>query len=66
MKQPSIQSKKCPKCVRMMASITLDIDGGKRTLRSCSHCDIRLWETEDGNTTLDNVLSALSSEARSD
>ena len=65
MKQPSMQSKKCPKCVRVMASITLDIDGAQRTLRSCSHCDIRLWESEDGKTTLDNVLQALAADSRS-
>jgi len=47
-----------------MASITLDIDGEKRTLRSCSHCDLRLWEAEQGHTTLDNVLEALATEAR--
>ena len=49
----------------MMVSITLDIEGLQRTLRSCSHCDIREWESESGNTSLDGVLGELSSQARS-
>ena len=65
MRQTSIQQRKCRRCTRMMVSITLDIEGLQRTLRSCSHCDIREWESESGNTSLDGVLGELSSQARS-
>lgn len=59
MKQPSIQTKKCPKCARGMVAIRLKIEDEPRTLRSCSYCDIRIWESEEGKTTLDSVLSKL-------
>lgn len=59
MKQPSIQTKRCPKCSRDMVALQLTIDEQPRTLRSCSHCDLRIWETQDGNTTLDSVLTQL-------
>lgn len=39
-----------------MVTISLHIEVGARTLRSCSHCDIREWETEVGQTTLGGVL----------
>ncbi len=48
-----------------MVSITLDIDGGFRTLRSCSYCDVREWESAAGGVTLDGVLDELSTQARS-
>lgn len=48
-----------------MVAITLDIDSEKRTLRSCSHCDIREWEAADESISLEGVLSDLSdSESR--
>lgn len=42
-----------------MVALQLRIEDQPRTLRSCSHCDLRIWETEDGHTTLDNVLSQI-------
>lgn len=59
MLQPAIQEKKCPKCARSMVAITLDVRGEQQTLRSCSHCDLRIWETQEGTTTLDVVLDTL-------
>ena len=59
MKQPSIQTKSCPKCERDMVAIRLKIEDEPRTLRSCSHCDLRIWETDTGKTTLNSVLSQL-------
>ncbi len=59
MKQPAIQVKSCPKCARDMVALQLRIEGQARTLRSCSHCDLRIWETEQGRTTLGNVLDQL-------
>lgn len=63
MKQPSVQQKKCPKCARLMVALTLDIEDEKRTLRSCSHCDVREWEAVDGEIGLAAVLSELSDSA---
>lgn len=63
MKQSSVQQKKCPKCARLMVALTLDIENEKRTLRSCSHCDIREWEAPDRAISLEGVLSELSDSA---
>jgi hypothetical protein len=46
-----------------MVGITLDIESEKRTLRSCSHCDVREWEAAEGSTSLQGVLSELSDSA---
>jgi len=59
MKQPGIQAKRCPKCSRDMVALRLRIDEHPRTLRSCSYCDLRIWETEEGRTTLGSVLDQL-------
>lgn len=59
MKQPAIQVKSCPKCARDMVGLQLRIEGQPRTLRSCSHCDLRIWETAEGQTTLGRVLDQL-------
>lgn len=63
MKQTGVQQKKCERCTRLMVAITLDIDSEKRTLRSCSHCDIREWEAADTSTSLQGVLKKLSDSA---
>jgi len=63
MKQTSVQQKKCPKCSRLMVALTLDIENEKRTLRSCSHCDVREWETVGGTISLEGVLTELSDSA---
>lgn len=63
MKQTSVQQKKCPKCARLMVALTLDIENEKRTLRSCSHCDVREWETTAGAISLEGVLDELSDSA---
>ncbi|MDW3178221.1 MAG: hypothetical protein R8J94_12590 [Acidimicrobiia bacterium] len=63
MKQTSVQQKKCPKCARLMVALTLDIENEKRTLRSCSHCDVREWEAVDGSISLAGVLDELSDSA---
>ena len=42
-----------------MVAIRLKIEDEPRTLRSCSHCDLRIWETDTGKTTLNSVLSQL-------
>ena len=48
-----------------MVAISLDIESEKRTLRSCSHCDVREWEAAEGSTNLQGVLSELSDSASS-
>jgi len=64
MKPGVIQQRKCRRCSRTMVSIALDINGRERILRSCSNCDIRVWETAESDTSLDGVLSELSDQAR--
>jgi len=46
-----------------MVNITLDIEDEKRTLHSCSHCDVREWEAIDGEINLQGVLNELSDSA---
>jgi len=58
-----VQSRNCPKCARMMVNITLDIEEAKRTLHSCSHCDVREWEAATGSINLAGVLDELSDSA---
>lgn len=49
----------CLRCERQMVAITLEIAEQPRTLRSCSHCDVREWESDSGDTSLSGVLSDL-------
>jgi len=63
-KQSGIQTKRCPKCSRDMVGLQLKINERPRTLRSCSHCDLRIWETDEGHTTLDTVLDQLAQAER--
>lgn len=58
-----VQSRSCPKCSRTMINITLDIEQAKRTLHSCSHCDVRQWEATDGSMNLAGVLDELADSA---
>jgi transcription elongation factor Elf1 len=51
--------RECKRCGRVMVSITLAIAERSRRLRSCSYCDIREWETDEGSTALLEVLSEL-------
>lgn len=53
-------ARNCHRCDRRMVAITLEIAEQLRTLRSCSHCDIREWETDAGGTNLTGVLADLS------
>lgn len=50
----------CRKCTRTMVTITLEIQEQTRTLRSCSHCDVREWEGDTGGTDLSGILAELS------
>lgn len=51
----------CERCRSSLVSITLEVDGGMRTLHSCSTCDYRLWTNDDGSTiNLGVVLADLS------
>lgn len=43
-----------------MVAITLEIGNAPKTLRSCSHCDIRQWESGTDRIHLDGVLGELS------
>ncbi len=46
-----------------MINITLDIEEAKRTLHSCSHCDVREWEAPSGSINLKGVLDELADSA---
>ena len=50
---------KCAKCKRDMVSLNLEIDSAMRTLHSCSHCDIRIWEAAGENFSLEGVLDEI-------
>jgi hypothetical protein len=65
MKQSAVQPRKCSKCARAMVAITLDIDAAKRTLHSCSHCDVREWEAAGDTYSLKGVLTELADSAGS-
>ena len=42
-----------------MVSITLAIAERSRRLRSCSYCDVREWDADDGSIDLQGVLDEL-------
>lgn len=60
MKRSDVQPTKCVKCERVMVSLNLEIDGAMRTLHSCSHCDLRLWEAAGETCSLEGVLGEIS------
>ncbi len=51
------ESGDCVRCKRQMVAITMEILNGSRTLRSCSHCDIREWVSDTGDTSLSGILA---------
>jgi hypothetical protein len=50
---------RCPRCERVLVEITLDAGDHSLTLRSCSHCDVREWSTDERPRPLDGVLDDL-------
>lgn len=42
-----------------MVSLNLEIDGAMRTLHSCSHCDLRIWEAAGEMSSLEGVLDEI-------
>ena len=48
----------CPKCrVRHTVQIAVSLSGRTVTLHSCSNCDTRWWDGEDGEAiNLDEVI----------
>lgn len=42
-----------------MVSLTLEIEGAKRTLHSCSHCDLRIWQAAGEPISLEGVLDEI-------
>jgi transcriptional regulator NrdR family protein len=49
---------KCPRCrTHELVVIDMVIGGEPVRLRSCSTCDARWWETEDGALPLSSVLA---------
>jgi hypothetical protein len=58
-------SELCPRCRHTLVTIRLDLAKGARTLRSCSNCDLRAWQTDDGPIALDGLLSDISDFAAS-
>jgi transcriptional regulator NrdR family protein len=52
---------KCPKCqTRELVVIEMRVGGEMVTLRSCSACDVRWWETRNGALSLSGVLDLAS------
>ena len=47
----------CVRCKRRMVMITMEIREESRTLRSCSHCDVREWVSDTGETNLSGILA---------
>lgn len=47
---------KCPNCEREMVVIEMVVGGWRLALHSCSHCDLRWWESQDGVLSLAGVL----------
>ena len=60
MKRSEVRPTKCAKCERDMVSLNLEIDAAMRTLHSCSHCDIRIWEAAGESVSLEGVLGEIS------
>jgi transcription elongation factor Elf1 len=49
---------KCPNCqTREMVVIGMVMSGRSVALNSCSSCDLRWWETQDGSLSLAGVLN---------
>ena len=47
----------CPNCeIRELVVIGMVISGKRLALNSCSSCDLRWWETREGNLSLAGVL----------
>lgn len=59
MKRSEVRPTKCAKCQRDMVSLNLEIESAKRTLHSCSNCDIRIWEDEGSSVSLETVLDEI-------
>lgn len=59
MKRTDVQPTKCAKCERAMVSLNLEIDAELRTLHSCSHCDLRIWEAAGETLSLEGVLDEI-------
>ena len=47
---------RCPKCNREQVVIKMTVRGEALTLHSCSPCDLRWWEADEGVLPLAGVL----------
>jgi hypothetical protein len=43
-------------CRGSLVSISLRLEGRSMEMRSCSRCDMRFWQDEDGDVELPDVL----------
>ena len=50
----------CPQCHGSLVSIRIEAEHGL-TLKSCSHCDLRMWDDGERRIALDEVIAGLSS-----
>jgi len=46
----------CPHCDGPLVCIELTLEGDPLTMRSCSRCDLRYWDREQGETDLVDLL----------
>ena len=50
---------RCPRCGGPVVEIVIDSDASALTMRSCSTCDAREWESDGDPVELDSVLGEL-------
>lgn len=50
----------CPQCHGSVIAIRIEAEQGL-TLKSCSHCDLRMWDDGGRRIPLDEVIAGLSS-----
>ena len=48
---------KCPSCqASQLVEIIVNVADRELTMRSCSHCELRWWDSDGQNMALDEVL----------
>ena len=53
---PILIRMRCPKCNREQVVIKMTVRGEALTMHSCSPCDLRWWEADEGVLPLAGVL----------
>ena len=53
---PILTEMRCPNCNREQVVIKMTVKGEELSLHSCSPCDLRWWEADNGIVSLAGVL----------